>query len=378
MGFTPFSGSGENTPDKYSLGDLYDRYADKLYDNAMFQVFDMPIYGTQVTISNLALRAAYNERRECSALLPEIMGNDLFTAMERGDVIMAKASFYFSVVTGGIYFIQRDYGNGILGNTYIIVDIYYTEDTMSATSGHNWHVHQNPPGSQMCVEDIGPHFNPFNVSLANTNDEMDPSTNSNYTDDCSPLYPLRCESGDLSNKHGQLQISALVRDRKTYTFVDNNLALSGEYSIVGRSISLHLPASEGGALFDCEEVKRVYPADELLDLTFPLGRYLRPKVVYNLSWGNVHPGCGLILNQKSGSQEFPDGTACVTATLRALGESGADADNNREQFASMVAPKYNDTCTEIEQAPGGAPHAVAALSLLQLLACLLLVVGSFY
>ena len=112
----------------------------------------------------------------------------------------------------------------------------------------------------------------------------------------------RCESGDLSNKHGKLQISAAVQNRKTYTYVDNNLALTSNYSskfdhetsglvsyyvilhayiincnfltsshvVVGRSIGIHRPTSEGGDLFDCAEVERTYPADSTL-VTFTLG-----------------------------------------------------------------------------------------------------------
>ncbi len=29
---------------------------------------------------------------------------------------------------------QRDYGNGVLGNTYIIVDLYYKDDAMAPVS----------------------------------------------------------------------------------------------------------------------------------------------------------------------------------------------------------------------------------------------------
>ena len=60
-----------------------------------------------------------------------------------------------------------------------------------------------------CVDTIGGHYNPFNVSLgiselfgsdlfnslclslANTNDGMSPSQFSNYSDDCSVRYNLR-------------------------------------------------------------------------------------------------------------------------------------------------------------------------------------------
>ena len=37
------------------------------------------------------------------------------------------------------------------------------------TTGHNWHVHENPPlDNTACVDAIGGHYNPFNVSLSKT------------------------------------------------------------------------------------------------------------------------------------------------------------------------------------------------------------------
>ena len=94
------------------------------------------------------------------------------------------------------------------------------------------------------------------LPAGNTDDDMDPSMFSNYRTDCSPDTPLRymqgigslglvvgidvcmcvclsvcrCESGDLSGKHGQLRLFSNVANRATYTFVDSNLHLVGEYS----------------------------------------------------------------------------------------------------------------------------------------------------
>ena len=38
----------------------------------------------------------------------------------------------------------------------------------------------------------------------------------------------RCEQGDLTGKHGQLDISPDGDDRPTYTYVDSNLQLAGD------------------------------------------------------------------------------------------------------------------------------------------------------
>lgn len=83
---------------------------------------------------------------------------------------------------------QRAYDNGVLGNTYIFVDLYYTAERAAVsptpalvisaalslpllpppvqTEGHNWHVHMNPPvDGEECAPTIGGHYNPFSVSL---------------------------------------------------------------------------------------------------------------------------------------------------------------------------------------------------------------------
>ena len=53
----------------------------------------------------------------------------------------------------------------------------------------------------------------------------------------STWYVCRCQAGDLSGKHGQLELYSDVSDRPTYTFVDPNVQLSGLYS---SKCSLHI------------------------------------------------------------------------------------------------------------------------------------------
>lgn len=56
---------------------------------------------------------------------------------------------------------QYYYENGDLSNTMIVVNLHY--DNGSMTTGHNWHVHENPVTSD-CAS-CGPHFNPFMVDM---------------------------------------------------------------------------------------------------------------------------------------------------------------------------------------------------------------------
>ena len=54
------------------------------------------------------------------------------------------------------------------------------------------------------------------------------------------LFFYRCESGDLSNKHGQLEFSPLSPTRKTYTYIDPNLQLKGSFG--SKQTELHVYA----------------------------------------------------------------------------------------------------------------------------------------
>ena len=80
----------------------------------------------------------------------------------------------------------------VTGSTFIIVDIYYLNNTMERTDTHNWHIHQNEPVADMeCANVIGGHYNPFSVSLLVPPD----SANSNYAEDCNGNYQLRLAIG---------------------------------------------------------------------------------------------------------------------------------------------------------------------------------------
>ncbi len=88
---------------------------------------------------------------------------------------------------------------------------------------------------------------------------------------------FRCESGDLTGKHGQLSLMSDGEDRPFYTYVDSNLHLTGSFSgitimlwvasfitsiitmhiVTGRSIGIH-DISADSPLFDCGTIQRVY------------------------------------------------------------------------------------------------------------------------
>ena len=82
-----------------------------------------------------------------------------------------------------------------------------------------------PNASLSCGNSIGGHFNPF-----------DADTKDNYSTECTIYSPLRCESGDLSKKHGVLNIDPPTLERESVTYTDSNLNLYGPAAYSSKSI----------------------------------------------------------------------------------------------------------------------------------------------
>ncbi|KAM9493279.1 uncharacterized protein cusr [Clarias gariepinus] len=111
-----------------------------------------------------------------------------------------------------------------------------------------YHVHlfptpqmRSPPEITCSNDNVGGHFNPFNV---NTQSSLYPPP-PNSTHD-------RYEIGDLSSRHGLLSNA----DNIQASFTDWNLPLFGQNSIVGRSVVLHEP---NGTRFICSSIG--YPGE---------------------------------------------------------------------------------------------------------------------
>ena len=107
-----------------------------------------------------------------------------------------------------------------------------------------WHVHQYPfplngLGNPCSSSITGGHYDPLGVNLQ-----------PNYTANCASNRSS-CEIGDLSGKFGPLNVSDT-----TVSYTDPSLSLYGVYSIVGRSVVIHLST---GARLVCANID--YPSD---------------------------------------------------------------------------------------------------------------------
>ncbi len=66
-----------------------------------------------------------------------------------------------------------------------------------------------------------------------------------------PDFPLRCEVGDMSGKHGRLSVGG-----KAFVFNDGHLPLSGDWfqSALGKSVVVHVPDG-GGERMACANIE---------------------------------------------------------------------------------------------------------------------------
>ncbi|XP_062511965.1 uncharacterized protein LOC134187802 isoform X3 [Corticium candelabrum] len=160
-----------------------------------------------------------------------------FEPMVPSDVSTTKKSSvaqFTGMYSGFIRLTQWQLSTGQLTNTIVDIDV---RKTGSATTGHNWHIHQTPTagfadnGRANCGGGYtGGHYNPHNVYLMG-----------NYLVDCNKQNQLRCELGDLSGKHGRYTIESVSSNKGRQLSQDIDLPLFGPTSVAFRSIVIHDP-----------------------------------------------------------------------------------------------------------------------------------------
>lgn len=200
----------------WPIGDLSGRHGTlQGYEkfNAVLTDWNLPLYGNNSVIGRSVLISKSNgEPWACGIINLE------------GGVVKALASFRKGVI-GRIMFQQA------LSDAYndltVYIELSHVSDIISKS--HNWHVHERPLSteSEGCAG-AGGHFNPYNVP-----------TGSNYSQECKPTNPLRCEAGDYAGKHAPITLFAPSPAR--YLFTDSFTSLTGPLSIIGRPVVVHGP-----------------------------------------------------------------------------------------------------------------------------------------
>ncbi|RWS31303.1 uncharacterized protein B4U80_11343, partial [Leptotrombidium deliense] len=232
--------------DQYKTGDLSGKYGSlEAKSTQRLQVIDsnLHLHGTNSIVG----RSVVIQKREkrlrwvCASIRLEARKSE---AKE----IVAIASFddHRSAVSGFIRMRQYEYTDGSTSNTWIEVDLKHTHSERNASAGHNWAVYVTQVGED-AFTDIkqvrclasGYRWNPYLVK----------SDIDSYTNDCNSGNQLRCEMGDLSGKHGSLTIG-----HKRYVYTDINLPLTGNYSVLGRSIVI-FDRNDNSVKMACANIK---------------------------------------------------------------------------------------------------------------------------
>lgn len=154
--------------------------------------------------------------------------------------VVARFEANVGTLRGSITLKQPTYD--IKSDTVVTVDIRYINTATAATTQHNYHVHEFPidpnNGIRCSASSVGGHYNPAGVAnMYCTTNEADYGS---------------CEVGDLSGKHGQLDIPWTGTSRVVYS--DINLPLGGAWSVAGRTIVIHDP-NRAVARLDCANLE---------------------------------------------------------------------------------------------------------------------------
>lgn len=241
---SPANGTGSD--DQYEVGDLSGRYGNPLNGQTSVGVTEMdsnlPLRGPLSVVGrSIVIHKADSSRWLCGNIVED-------TAITKGVMYKAKATFSNGTIQGTITLMQYAYPDGGMSDTDVIVDLFYAQNQSQTSNDHNWHVHENQVTSD-CMS-TGGHYNPFQVNVEQ-----------NY-DECGFANPLRCELGDQAKKLGKYDVG---KGRRFYT--DVYLPLMGQFGVIGRSFVLHAE-NAGGARVACADIM---PMDGMtMQMTFPV------------------------------------------------------------------------------------------------------------
>ncbi|XP_060698253.1 uncharacterized protein cusr [Hemiscyllium ocellatum] len=240
--------NANETHDQYEIGDLSKRHGFLTNLNTFestFKDWNLPLFGRNSIVGRSVVIHHPNSSRWLCATIGYL--SEVTTAV----------AIFTSPVSGRIIFQQ------LKSNPYsdlsIFMDLSYTNSSTPATTGHLWRIHKYPISSELdsdsniCLstKEI---FNPFGVD-----------TGSQYDTECGPDSPFRCEVGDYAKKHGALELTSNNRAVSSkHFFTDSTSALSGQLSIVPRSVVLY-EANSATSFLACANLTLLHPVSLEID-----------------------------------------------------------------------------------------------------------------
>ncbi|XP_029440847.1 uncharacterized protein LOC115080656 isoform X2 [Rhinatrema bivittatum] len=244
----------QGTHDQYELGDLSGRHgslAGHTNFEATYTDWNLPLFG----INSVLGRSVVIHRSDNSRILCGNIGYE-------GEITTAVATFTKTIV-GRVVF--RQMKNNPYAELSIFSQLSYSNSSAPTTANHNWHIHEFPLSTEMdsskeACASTQAHFNPSNVS------------SSNYSLQCHPFRPFRCEVGDFTGKHMPILLPNHTRLAQAKSFfTDTTAALSGFASIIGRSLVIH-GAEKALGRIGCANITILNPAVGKTEQWFGLGQ----------------------------------------------------------------------------------------------------------
>jgi len=157
-----------------------------------------------------------------------------------GEVTTAVVQFRTNPVYGEMYIRQGK--NNWMSETSISIKLANYNN--QKTENHNFHIHVTKVQNNSICSQANGHYNPLKV------DVVDKS----YKERCK--VPFRCEFGDLSMKHGAINIDASLTNSQSKIFItDEYVDLSGPFSVMDRSVVIH----QGKGRLACANILQLHP-----------------------------------------------------------------------------------------------------------------------
>ncbi|XP_043970458.1 xaa-Pro aminopeptidase 1 isoform X1 [Gambusia affinis] len=223
---------GAGTVDQYEIGDISGKFGMLTGQNdfeAFFMDPNMPLTGPYSIMGrSVVVHYTNGSRMVCANILPDTIINGHWT--------LAKATFN-GTVTGTITLHQQVFPDGGSSDVTLNVDLkssasqgipaaslFITSNHVNATSGS-------------CTS-VGDTFNPFNMKLLSSS--------------CSLQNQLSCAVGEFSARQGNVSLTG----REVYT--DSNIQLSGDHTVVYRSLVL----TSGNNILGCANILPESPSAE--------------------------------------------------------------------------------------------------------------------
>ncbi|KAK3509936.1 hypothetical protein QTP70_023768 [Hemibagrus guttatus] len=215
---------GNGTVDQYEIGDISGKFGDLADQNQFenhYKDSNMPLSGPNSIIGrSLVIHYRNGSRMQCADI----------TAMNSSDGhwIIAKAIFNRSV-KGKVIMSQQCFPDGSFSDVTLLVD-FKESNTVNVTNASWYIIESLVNGLVAGCPGNGVIYNPFNMSAQSSN--------------CAPFTYLACEVGDLTSKHGSVSLT------QRQLFTDANLQLTGDYTVIYRSLVL----KAGNKTIDCADI----------------------------------------------------------------------------------------------------------------------------